>query len=85
MSYRKPKKNDSLNNYFSSLVDFVQLAPHLYQATDKKEFQMWLEKLELIDRRSLFRYLQQNKHKIRPEFLALAQRRFIKLPVKLKV
>ena len=34
MSYRKPNTGNSMNDYFSGLVDFYMLAPNLLKAKD---------------------------------------------------
>lgn len=77
MSYHRPNTGNDMNDYFSSLADFVMLAPHLIGAENITSFQIWLEKLEAIDRRALFLYLRQNKDKIPSEHIELAQRRFV--------
>ncbi len=78
MSYRKPNTGNSMNDYISSLTDFVMLAPHLIQADNAESFQIWLEKLEKIDRRALFLYLRKHKKEIAPDHIKLAQRRYVK-------
>lgn len=77
MSYTRPNTGDSLNDYFSALVDFTLLAPHLLEARNTMSFSIWMEKLELIDRRALFLYLRKHKDEIPEEHLAIAQRRFV--------
>ena len=76
MSYTKPATGNSLNDYFSSLIDFTSIAPHLIQARNAESFRIWLEKLELIDRRSLLLYLRKHKNEIPKKHLDIAQRRF---------
>ena len=78
MSYPKPDTGNSMNDYFSSLTDFVMLAPHLIEAKTADSFQIWLEKLEKIDRRALFLYLKKHKTDIPAEHIKIAQRRFVK-------
>ena len=77
MSYHHTPKSDSLNDYFSRLTDFTVIAPNLLNAETEFEFEIWLEKLEQIDRRSLYFYLKTHRDDIRPEYLTIAQRRFI--------
>lgn len=77
MSYKKPNTGNTMNDYFTALTDFTLLAPRILRANNSHSFQIWLEKLEAIDRRSLLLYLRQNKNKIKPEYLAIAQRRFV--------
>lgn len=77
MSYPRPDTGNSMNDYFSALGDFVMLAPHLLRAETEQNFIIWLEKLELIDRRSLLLYLRKHREEIRPEFLKLARRKFV--------
>lgn len=76
MSYRQPDTGNPLNNYFHNLSNFYQLAPHLLSAKSEQEFLVWLEKLEKIDRRSLFLYLKKNKDQINEKYLSIAQHRF---------
>lgn len=78
MSYKKPDTGDLLNDYFSQLTDFVSISPNLLNATSEQEFEVWLEKLELIDRRALFLFIQQNIKMLPVEYIQIAQRRFIK-------
>ena len=77
MSYRKPNTGNAMNDYLSSLTNFVVLAPHLIEAKNTNSFQIWLEKLEKIDRRALLLYLRKNKNNIPAEHINIAQRRFV--------
>ena len=78
MSYRQPKTGNSLNDYFSALADFNMLSDHLLTAKTEESFQIWLEKLEAIDKRALYLYIKKHKAEIPENHLALAQRRFSK-------
>ena len=77
MSYRKPNTGNSLNDYFTSLSDFVMLSNHLLTAETEESFEIWLEKLELIDKRALLLFIRKNKNKIPENHLYLAQRKFV--------
>ena len=77
MSYRKPNTGNAMNDYLTSLTNFVVLAPHLIEAKNTNSFQIWLEKLEKIDRRALLLYLRKNKNNIPAEHIKIAQRRFV--------
>lgn len=77
MSYIKPSTGNSMNDFFTSLNDFTMLAPRLLRANNSQSFQIWLDKLEAIDRRALFLYLRRHKEQIKPDYLNLAQRRFV--------
>jgi hypothetical protein len=77
MSYRKQNTGNAMNDYLSSLTNFVVLAPHLIEAKNTNSFQIWLEKLEKIDRRALLLYLRKNKNNIPAEHIKIAQRRFV--------
>ena len=77
MSYRRPDTGNSMNDYFSSLVDFTVVAPRLLEAATPEDFNVWLEKLELIDRRPLLRYIRKHKDRIPKEHLDLARKRFV--------
>lgn len=76
MSYNPDPKTDSLNEMFSRWNDFVTLSPNLLNAKDEITFEIWLEKLELIDSRFLFLFLREHYDEIKPECMRLAQRRF---------
>lgn len=69
MSYRKPDTGNSMNDYFSALMDFNLLAPKLLQADTSRKFDIWLDKLAQIDRRSTVLYVKKNKDRIRPEYM----------------
>ena len=77
MSYRKPNTGNTMNDYFTSLADFTMIAPRLIEAKDEEHFESWLEKLLLIDRRSLLIYLKKHKSEIPEKHMALARRRFV--------
>lgn len=77
MSYRRPHTGNPLNNYMKSLNDFYTLVPHLLNANSKFEFEIWLEKLEQIDRRSLLLYMKKHKDEFKPEFLEMVQDRYL--------
>ena len=76
MSYRKPDTGNSMNDYFTSLKDFVKLSPKLLEAEDENVFIHWFDKLSLIDRRALLIFLRKNKDKIPANHLTLAQQKF---------
>ena len=76
MSYRRPNTGNSMNDYFSALSDFQMLSSHLLDAKNEESFEVWLEKLELIDKRSLLLFLRKHKEEIPEEHLRLARRRF---------
>ena len=65
-----------MNDYFSALSDFEMLSGHLLEAKSEETFEVWLEKLELIDKRALALFLRKHKSEIPENHLALAQRRF---------
>lgn len=69
MSYKKPDTGNSMNDYFSALMDFNRLAPRLLQAETEQEFDVWLDKLAVIDRRSTVLYIKAHKDEIRPDFM----------------
>jgi len=76
MSYRKPNTGNSMNDFFTALSDFVQLSPNLLQAKNSESFEIWLEKLEAIDKRSLLIFLRNHKDEIPEKHMKLAKRRF---------
>ena len=73
MSYRQPDTGNSMNDYFTSLTTFVMLSHHLLEADTPDLFEIWLEKLMLVDRRSLLLFLRKHKDEIPPEHMKLAQ------------
>lgn len=77
MSYHKPDTGNDMNNYFTSLADFTMLAPRLIEAKDEEHFEVWLEKLLLIDRRSLLIYIREHKNEIPEQHMKLVRRRFV--------
>lgn len=74
MSYRKPDTGNSMNDYFTSLADFVLLFPNLLNAKTEQNFIIWLNKLIAIDPRALVLKLRQHESEIDPEYMKLAQR-----------
>ena len=79
MSYRRPNTGNSMNDYFTSLIDFIQLSPHLLTAKNESSFEIWLEKLELIDKHALFIFLKNHKNEIPDDYMKLAQAKFKKV------
>lgn len=69
MSYKKPDTGNSMNDYFTALIDFNTLAPRLLQAKTEQEFDCWLDKLATIDRRSAVLYVKEHQKEIRPGFM----------------
>lgn len=69
MSYKKPNTGNSMNDYFSALMDFNVLAPHVLQAKTTQEFDSWLDKLATIDRRSTVLYIKAHQDEINPDFM----------------
>ena len=76
MSYHVKEREEYLNEYFSRLVDFNQLAPNLLSAQTDTEFELWFEKLEQIDKRYLYIYIKENYKKIPLKRLTLIKDRF---------
>lgn len=75
MSYVKPDTGDALNDYFTNISNFVNIAPNLLKVKNKHSFMAWFDKLFEIDKRALILYLKQNKEKIKPDCLRLAEER----------
>ena len=73
MSYRQPDTGNTMNDYFTNLSTFVMLAPKFLGAPDERSFEIWREKLELVDRRALLLFLRKHKDELPPEHLAQAQ------------
>lgn len=69
MSYKKPNTGNSMNDYFSALMDFNLLAPRVLQAKTVQEFDCWLDKLASIDRRSTVIYVKKHQDEIGPDFM----------------
>ena len=76
MSYVKPNTGNPMNDYFTALNDFTMLSNRLLEADNSQSFEVWLEKLELIDKRSLFLFLREHKDEIPEDHTFLARRRF---------
>ncbi|MDY6280723.1 MAG: hypothetical protein SPL63_11470 [Roseburia faecis] len=78
MSYHGPTYSDDLENYFARLQDFYTVLPNLKEAKTKDDFLVWYDKLERIDKRSLYIYLHKYKADFNPEFIRLIESRFVK-------
>ncbi len=79
MCYRSiPTSGKSINDLFSRLSDFTNIAPNLLKASSKESFEVWFEKLELIDKRSLYFYLKEHKDEVPKEYLDMVKGRFPK-------
>ena len=78
MSYRRPNTGNTMNDYFTSLSDFTMLSKNLLNAKTEETFEIWLEKLELIDKRALYLFLIQHKSELPENYLNLARRRLKK-------
>ena len=72
MSYAAEKKEDSLNEWFSRNADFMNIVPRLVKAKDETEFALWFDKLRKIDPRTLYFWVKENREKLRPEYVELA-------------
>lgn len=66
MSYVRKETGDSINNYFHDISNFMNILPNMINAQTKDEFQIWFDKLYIIDKRSLFLYISDNKDLINP-------------------
>lgn len=69
MSYKKPNTGNSMNDYFSALMDFNKAAPKLLQAKTAQQFDIWLDKMAVIDRRSTVLYIKQHAAEIPDVFM----------------
>lgn len=79
MSYKPPERTgDAVNDWFSRIADFMNISPNLLNASSKNSFEVWFEKLEQIDKRSLYFFLQKNRDKIPKEYLDMVKERFPK-------
>lgn len=67
MSYQKQNCNNPMNAYFSRLRDFYLLVPKLKNAKTLRTFELWLDKLIRIDRRSLVLWLRAHQKEIPKE------------------
>lgn len=69
MSYKRPNTGNSMNDYFSTLMDFNVLAPHLLEAKTEQSFDAWLDKLATVDRRSTVLYIKEHRDELDPAFM----------------
>lgn len=76
MSYHHRQTQDSLNSYFSALTDFTVLSKHLLEAKNEQSFEIWVDKLALIDKRALLLFARKHKNEIPEAHLKCIQRRF---------
>lgn len=73
MSYKKPHTGNTMNDYFTRLMDFTRLSSNLLEADSDNNFEIWLDKLIQIDRRSLILFLKKNSDKIPNEYMERAK------------
>ncbi len=78
MSYNRNRRSDPLNNYFTNLIAFNLTAHKLLEAKDEDSFEIWFDKLRLIDPRSLFVFVKKNQDKLPKEHLEAAKWHFEK-------
>lgn len=79
MSYRPPAPTgDSLTDYLNRLEDFVNISPRLLEAQTPMGFEVWFEKLELIDRSALIFFIKKHKNEIPGNYLNLVKYRLPK-------
>ena len=84
MSFKKQTtKKESLSEYMSTLITFTQLARRLLLCRNIHAFQIWLDKLDNIDRRALVLYLRRHKDKLPDEQLELARKHFAAVKIKI--
>ena len=77
MSYKpQPSTGDSLNDWFSRMADFMNISQNLLKASSKESFEVWFEKMELIDKRSLYFFIKAHKNEISEEYLKMVRGRF---------
>lgn len=67
MSYKRPNTGNDMNDYFSRVMAFSNLAPNLLKAATAQGFEVWMDKLMQIDRRSLVLYLKKHREELPPE------------------
>ena len=75
MSYVKPNTGDGVNDFFTNIVNFVNIAPNLLKCKNKRAFMTWFDKLYEIDKRSLVLYLREHKNEINPDYIKTAEER----------
>lgn len=79
MSYKVNARKEFLNEFFARLSDFNNIKNRLLLSKTKDEFEVWFEKLELIDKRSLYLLICNNKDRIEKDYLDMVSDRFIKM------
>lgn len=76
MSYKNLNtSDDSLNRLFSNAANFHNMSQNLINAESFEAFQVWFEKLELIDRRMLYMFFKKNHALFKDEFVSYAEKR----------
>ena len=76
MSYTRPNTGNSMNDYFTTLMDFRTISPNLLHAETEQSFGVWLDKLIAIDKRATLRLLLQHKNSFPREYLAHVRLRY---------
>ena len=76
MSYKNLNtSDDSLNQLFSNMANFHNMSQNLIKAESFEAFQVWFEKLELVDRRTLYLFMRKNHALFKDEFVDYAEMR----------
>lgn len=78
MSYQRKTCEDGVNEWFSAMADFVNIAPNLLKARSTEEFEVWFEKLQQIDPRSIYYYIKEHKSEIPEEYINYVKSRLPK-------
>ena len=68
MSYRRPGTGDHLKDCVINWKNFYNILPNLMNAKTPSEFFIWFEKLDLIDRRSMYLCLLKKDIRVPEEY-----------------
>lgn len=81
MSYKKPNTGNYLNDYFTNLGNFYNILPNLKTAArnkDEDSYFLWIEKLDFIDRRSMYLVLLKENLPIPKKYRAFILNKYAK-------
>lgn len=76
MSYKYKKKSDTLNTYFTNLIQFNNMKGNLVNCIKENNydgFLRWVEKLKMVDPRALQIILKKHESMLSPKMKSFAQ------------
>ena len=76
MSYSYQKNEpDGVKKWFYRIPDLLNAIRFLKAAQDEDEFEVWFEKAQLIDNRSLYLYIKKHREEFNPAYIEMIKDR----------